>query len=144
MMDNSEYTTGTVSNITATYDASGNAITATNVNIQVGSDIVTSVKAAVNISIPKTYSLEQNYPNPFNPTTQIRFNLPQTQKTTLTVYNLLGQKVAIISDGIYQAGAHVVTWNGRNDQGSAVSTGVYFYQLNGQGFTITKKMILLK
>ncbi len=144
MMDNSEYTTGTVSNITATYDASGNAVPATNVNIQVGSDIVTSVKAAVNISIPKTYSLEQNYPNPFNPTTQIRFNLPQTQKITLTVYNLLGQKVAIISDGIYQAGTHVVTWNGRNDQGSAVSTGVYFYQLNGQGFTITKKMILLK
>jgi len=91
------------------------------------------------MEVPKVYALEQNYPNPFNPTTRIRFQIPQDGQVTLRVYNLLGQEVVTLADGIMEAGYHSVEWNA-----SAVATGVYYYRMEAPGFSEVKKMMLLK
>ncbi len=96
------------------------------------------------------YALAQNYPNPFNPSTTISFALPAAGKTTLMIYSLTGQHVQTLMDGEMNAGRHNVTWNGRDQTGSVVSSGVYFYSLvvkktnNEAPFTQTRKMIFLK
>ncbi|MGB9773859.1 MAG: alpha-amylase family glycosyl hydrolase [Bacteroidota bacterium] len=97
---------------------------------------------------PFTYQLFQNYPNPFNPTTTILYEIPKTGKVTLEVYNILGQKVITLVDGVQTAGRYAVRWNGVNEQGLPVASGVYFYRLIVQGgargeFVQTKKMLLL-
>ncbi|MFQ6673172.1 MAG: T9SS type A sorting domain-containing protein [Fidelibacterota bacterium] len=95
--------------------------------------------------VPRRFILRQNYPNPFNPVTTINFDLPNDGVVSLTVYNLLGQKVATLTNDFRRAGRHTVTWDGRNDLGQAVSTGVYLYRIDAGGdFSATKKMILLK
>jgi hypothetical protein len=90
--------------------------------------------------------LEQNIPNPFNPVTTIVFYVPQgaPQKTTLTVYDVTGAKVKTLTDRMLSSGRHEVRWNGTNDGGNRVGTGVYFYRLHMPGFSDTKKMVLLK
>jgi hypothetical protein len=93
---------------------------------------------------PTDYILEQNYPNPFNPTTNIVFNIPQTEKVTLTIYNMLGQRIATLVEGVLPAGTHRVTWNGRDDRGQQMPTGVYLYKLSGSQFSQAKKMVLMK
>jgi len=93
---------------------------------------------------PTSYSLEQNYPNPFNPTTQIAFNLAQTERVNISVYNILGQRVATIVDADMSSGAHVVMWNGRSERGEVLPSGVYFYRLSTPNFSAVKKMVLLK
>ncbi|MFC2134222.1 CotH kinase family protein [Bacteroidota bacterium] len=91
------------------------------------------------------FSLEQNYPNPFNPSTNIRFDLPQQSVVDLKIYNILGELVCTLSDNeTLNAGTHTFTWNGRNDFGKAVSSGVYLYKLKTKGYSKTKKMLLLK
>ena len=94
--------------------------------------------------IPDEFALHENYPNPFNPSTQIRFDLPEISNVTLTIYNLLGQKVKTFNMQSTQAGYHALNWNATNDLGAPVSAGVYLYQLQTEGFIKTKKMILLK
>ncbi|HUI29469.1 MAG TPA: T9SS type A sorting domain-containing protein [Candidatus Acidoferrales bacterium] len=93
---------------------------------------------------PTTYSLEQNYPNPFNPTTQIAFSIAQTERVSITIYNILGQKIVTILDGEMSPGPHVVTWDGRNLHGEVLPSGVYFYRLSTSSFSAVKKMVLLK
>jgi hypothetical protein len=95
-------------------------------------------------AVPSGYVLEQNYPNPFNPTTQILFNLPNNERVTLTIYNLIGQKIATLVDGTLSAGSHVVTWNGRDSRGMQLASGVYFYRLESPGFTAARRMLMLK
>ena len=95
-------------------------------------------------TIPTDYNLHENYPNPFNPITQIRFDLPEVSNTTLTIYNMIGQKIRTFNMQNAPAGYHTLTWNATNDLGVQVSAGVYLYQLQTQGFVKTKKMILLK
>ncbi len=95
-------------------------------------------------NLPGEYSLSQNYPNPFNPTTSISFNLPVAGHVELAVYNLLGQKVATVVDGTLAAGQHEVIWNGSDQNGVAVSSGVYFYRLKSATFNQTRKMTLMK
>jgi len=90
-------------------------------------------------SIPQTYALGQNYPNPFNPETTIPFSIPTESKVKLEVYNLLGQKVAILEDGILQSGNHHRIWDGRNDAGSIVSSGIYFVKMEAEGTVLDKK-----
>jgi hypothetical protein len=95
-------------------------------------------------SVPGTFSLEQNRPNPFNPTTQIRFAIPATGHVKLVVYNILGQAVETLVDGVRAAGTYTVTWDARN-----VATGIYFYRLeasvDGRNTRVeTRKMTLLK
>lgn len=87
----------------------------------------------------ESYRLHQNYPNPFNPTTAIRYSLPQATAVRLEVFNLLGQSVGVLMDGLQQAGTHVVDFDA-----SDLSTGVYFYRLTTPAFTQTRQMMLIK
>jgi len=96
------------------------------------------------VRIPVRFSLRQNYPNPFNPVTSISFDLPNDGKVSLTVYNMLGQKVSTLVNDYRRAGRHTVTWNGRSELGHTVSTGVYLYRIEVGDFSATKKMVLLK
>lgn len=94
--------------------------------------------------LPGSFALAQNYPNPFNPTTEITFSLPAAADITLTVFNVLGQRVAVLADGAFIAGEHTVTWNGTDDRGAGVASGVYFYRLTSGDQSRTRKMMLLK
>jgi hypothetical protein len=101
------------------------------------------------VSLPTEFSLEQNYPNPFNPVTTIRFKVKGERlkvplPTTLKIYNILGQLVRIMVDEPKSAGEYQVVWNGRNDRGEEMASGIYFYQLKAGDFAETKKMLLLK
>ncbi len=93
---------------------------------------------------PKDFVLIQNYPNPFNPTTELAFSLPRAGDVTLTIYNVLGQEVKRLAEGTFTAGDHSVVWDGRDNEGRAVSSGVYFYRLAAENFMTEKKMLLLK
>jgi len=93
---------------------------------------------------PLSFTLAQNYPNPFNPTTTIEYRLNKAQFVTLTVYNVLGQKVRTLVSGKQGAGLHRLVWNGRNAQGLALPSGVYFYRLQSRENVATKKMILIR
>ena len=93
---------------------------------------------------PLTYELKQNFPNPFNPETRIYFTIPETQKVQLYIYNMLGQQVRQLVDSEYAAGRHVVNWNGRNDAGALLPSGVYFYRIKAGDFIEHKKMTLMK
>jgi len=95
-------------------------------------------------TVPGSFSLSQNYPNPFNPTTSISFNLPTSGHVELTVFNILGQQVATLVNGSLTAGQHEATWNGSDDSGDAVGSGIYFYRLVASNVTETKKMVLMK
>ena len=94
--------------------------------------------------LPTGWSLAQNYPNPFNPSTNIAFSLANATEVHLTVTNLLGQTVRTLAVGSMPSGEHVVTWDGCDDAGKTVSTGVYFYRLETADFTQTRKMMLVK
>jgi hypothetical protein len=96
------------------------------------------------LPVPKTFELSQNYPNPFNPTTEIRFTIPKTSNVKLVVYDIMGRIVNTLVDQNLGAGAHRVTWNGRDQAGKTVSSGVYFYHIQTDGFSATKKMVLMK
>ena len=88
--------------------------------------------------------LNQNYPNPFNPETEIRFQLPEITHVVLKIFNTLGQEIVMLADQQYEAGHHSVRWDGKDKNGNAVSSGIYFYQLQGGSFTQVKKMSLLR
>ena len=94
--------------------------------------------------LPDDFTLRQNYPNPFNPVTTIGFALPTAGHVELVVYNVLGQRVATIIDGTRGAGHHEVSWQGVDDGGSRVTSGIYFYRLTTADYTETKKMMLIK
>jgi hypothetical protein len=94
--------------------------------------------------IPTEFALHENYPNPFNPTTTLRFDLPEVSDITLTIYNMLGQKVRTFNYQNTSAGYHSVTWDATNDLGQQVGAGVYLYQLLAKDFVKTRKMVLLK
>ncbi|HSD62154.1 MAG TPA: C25 family cysteine peptidase [Ignavibacteriaceae bacterium] len=94
--------------------------------------------------IPNKYSLAQNYPNPFNPSTRIRYTLPDAGHVTLKIYRIDGQLVKTIQDDFQPAGVYEKVWDGRNEHGTIVSSGVYFYRLASNDFVQVKKMILLK
>lgn len=89
--------------------------------------------------IPTNYSLSQNYPNPFNPSTAIKFSTPLSGDVSLRVYTLLGQEVASLINQEMTAGSYEFTFNALN-----LNSGLYFYRLNVNGFTLTKKMMLIK
>ncbi|MEW6050862.1 MAG: cohesin domain-containing protein [Candidatus Zixiibacteriota bacterium] len=95
-------------------------------------------------NVPSTFVLGQNYPNPFNPETTISFALPQSGRITLTVFDLLGRTVRTVADGDYAAGNHTVVWDGRDERGESVGSGVYFYRLETPAGNETRKMMLLK
>jgi parallel beta-helix repeat protein len=95
-------------------------------------------------NLPTTLELSQNYPNPFNASTIIRFALPQSGEVSLSVYNILGQRVRMLANSTMDAGYHQVTWDGTNETGERVSSGVYYYLLDTQKYQQAKKMTILK
>jgi hypothetical protein len=102
------------------------------------------ISAGKGLIVPSDFSLSQNYPNPFNPETEIQYGLPQAAKTTMTVYNVLGQTVKVLVDEYQQAGTYTVQWNGLDNNGEQVATGIYFCKLEAGHFTTTMKMVLMK
>ncbi len=97
-----------------------------------------------NTVAPKQYELAQNYPNPFNPETSIRFTLPVNGNVDIDIFNSVGQKIRTLVSDKMTAGSHQVVWDGRNDTGHKVSSGIYFYRLKTDKFNKTKKMIMVK
>ena len=99
------------------------------------------------VYIPVTRgALLQNYRNPVNPTTRITYYVPEgpAQRVTLIIYVVTGARVRTLVNGVVKAGRYVEVWEGRNNDGNTVGSGVYFYQLRVKGFVDTKKMVLLK
>jgi hypothetical protein len=94
--------------------------------------------------LPETFRLSQNYPNPFNPRTHIVYQLPRAEQVTLVVYNVMGQAVRRLVDEVQGAGEHEVVWQGQDEAGRPVASGIYFYQLTAGEFVETKKTLLLK
>ncbi len=102
--------------------------------------------------LPTEFGLSQNYPNPFNPSTVISYQLPVDSRVTLKVYNVLGEEVATLVDGLQSAGFRLQEWNATDNNGKPLSSGIYFYKLSagnsssgaGQGFTDTKKLMLMR
>ncbi len=93
----------------------------------------------VEVNGPLTFSLEQNYPNPFNPSTNIKYNIPESGVVKLAIYNMLGEEVAVLVDGIVQAGFYEVTFDASN-----LPSGAYFYRLQSDNLNQVKKMLLMK
>ncbi len=94
--------------------------------------------------IPNEFKLSQNYPNPFNPSTVIEFTLPTYQRVSLVIYDILGRLVKTLVNEERHAGQHRVTWNGTNNSGSQVSSGVYFYEMRTVDMVTVKKMMLIR
>ena len=92
----------------------------------------------------RSFRLEQNYPNPFNPSTEIRFVLPKASKVNLSVYNTLGQQIRILASGFMPSGSHTAVWDGRDEQGSLVPSGVYVCRLRAEGEVVTRKLTLMR
>ncbi|TFG94028.1 MAG: DUF11 domain-containing protein, partial [Calditrichales bacterium] len=90
--------------------------------------------------IPRNFALEQNYPNPFNPETDIRFQLPVAGEVRITLYNMRGQEMRILTDQRYDAGYHQVRWNGKDANGIRAASGVYIYRMQTKGFVAHRKL----
>jgi hypothetical protein len=95
-------------------------------------------------SLPSTFAISQNYPNPFNPTTTFNYQLPRVSDVKLIIYNVLGQKVRTLINQSVEPGYHTVEWNGLNDSGTQVATGLYIYRFQAGDYTKTIKMMMLK
>ncbi len=98
----------------------------------------------VHIPVPKDLILTQNYPNPFNPSTRIRFEVPKQENIELHIYNMLGQHVVTLVNEVKDAGYYEVVWNGKNEAGVDVATGVYLYRIQSQTKSFTKRMVKIK
>ena len=94
--------------------------------------------------IPDRYLLEQNYPNPFNPSTHIRYAIPEAGQTSIMIYHIDGQLVKVLCSEYLPAGTYEKVWDGTNDHGIKVSSGVYFYRLISGNFTQVKKMLFIR
>ncbi|MGE5500272.1 MAG: T9SS type A sorting domain-containing protein [Syntrophothermus sp.] len=97
-----------------------------------------------NNNLPGEYQLDQNYPNPFNPATLIKFSLPETANIKLKIYNIDGREVRTLLDETEQAGTRIVNWDGKNNNGQDVSSGIYVYRIESEKFTQSRRMIKIK
>jgi hypothetical protein len=95
-------------------------------------------------AIPTSFTLAQNYPNPFNPETRIEFSLPQAADVRVEVFNMLGQSVKVLVDEHLSAGTKEISWDGTNEEGKNVASGMYLYRVSTDRFSDTKKMVLLR
>ena len=105
----------------------------------------TAVMEKADPAVPQTFALRQNFPNPFNSGTVIRFALPVSGAVDLSVYNLAGQQVAMLVEGVRQTGSYSINWDGRDESGRALASGVYLYQLRTEvGQKEVRKLLLLR
>lgn len=107
-------------------------------------NVTTRIQYIAKSLIPASFHLLQNYPNPFNSSTEIRFELPEPGSVKLRIYNLQGQEVRTLLDGKKEAGYHAIAFDGRNNHGQYLSSGVYVYHLQTGSDIATKKMILIR
>ena len=106
----------------------------------------TSIDTPSDIDVPSQYRLHANYPNPFNPETTIRFEIAghRRQRIKLSIFNILGQEIKTLIDAEHTPGIHAACWNATDEEGRPLKSGVYFYTLKGEQFSITRRMILLR
>lgn len=106
--------------------------------------VITDVEDETGDMLPTQFTLSQNYPNPFNPHTTIEYSLPVKSHVVLSIYNILGQNIRTLIDKNQGAGCRAVLWDGKTDRGKDVASGIYFYRLQIDEVSITKRMLLLK
>ncbi len=111
-------------------------------NIHDGSYVATAIEDIGNV--PQIYNLRNAYPNPFNPSTTIEFTIPVSNNVKIEIFNIAEQKVRTVLNEQKIAGTHRVVWNGKNEFGQMVSTGMYFVRMNSSHFVNTKKIVLIK
>jgi len=96
------------------------------------------------VTRPKDFRLYQNYPNPFNPKTHIEYQLPKQTRISLKIYNIMGQEVRTLVDEVKEAGYHSVIWNGLDNNGTPITSGIYYYRMVTDSHVEVKKMVLLR
>ena len=131
---------------TVTYratDASGNSSIAS-ATVIVPHNMQKSVALLETLPMPDEYALFQNYPNPFNPETEISYQLPNTSNVTLKIYNAAGQEIRSLVDEERQAGSYTIRWDGRDQSGAQVSSGLYFYTLKAGEFSETRRALFMR
>jgi len=144
-----DFVTGVAQGSSIEYDGDGNAASdwaeATTPTLGAENTNFTSVEDPA--GIPENFSLEQNFPNPFNPSTVINYTIPQSANlinTRLEIFNLLGQKIKTLVNTQQSSGTYTVQWNGTNDSGELLATGLYVYRLQAAEFVEMKKMLFMK
>lgn len=109
-----------------------------------GDLIQAAISLEKNQEVPERFSLFQNYPNPFNPETNISFSLPEESEVNLKIYNLRGQLIKVLVNSRLKPGLHVFTWDGKDESGRDLSSGIYFYRLIAGEYSEAKKMVRIK
>jgi len=94
--------------------------------------------------VSNEFALHQNYPNPFNPETKIQFDVAEKSHVSVEIFNLVGQKVATLANSTMEVGKYTITWNGMNDKGAPLPSGMYFYEMNSSSYHAIKKLVLVK
>jgi len=108
------------------------------------SAVITAVAINDQKELPIEWVLTQNYPNPFNPETVISYHVPQSSHVVIEVFNLLGQRLQKLVDEKKAVGIYKVTWDGRDESGNSVGSGIYIYKMQADGFVAIKKMALVR
>jgi hypothetical protein len=134
------FTVDNVSHPSLTYNPSLNVMDSNSISNMSKSATVTNEVT----SLPSEFRLLQNYPNPFNPATDIPFHIPEATQVVVAIFNTRGQEIRRLADRNYAAGYHSLRWNGMDNQGNPVSSGVYLYQLRTATFSQLRKMSLLR
>ncbi|MCX6831827.1 MAG: cohesin domain-containing protein [candidate division Zixibacteria bacterium] len=101
-------------------------------------------ETVASVDVPATYEIEQNQPNPFNPETVIKYGLPSATQVSIRIYNVVGQLVKTLVDDYQPAGQHQVVWNGTNENGERMASGIYLYRFATPDYQKTIRMTLLK
>jgi hypothetical protein len=109
-----------------------------------GVEKATDISQQISNEIPSQYKLSQNYPNPFNPSTNINFSLPRLSNVDIKIYNILGQVVRNLVNEEKPAGEYNITWDGKDNAGKSVASGIYLYKIKTDNFSSSKKMLLMK
>jgi hypothetical protein len=115
-------------------------------------EVMASVRAAVNVTVtddeiagtPLIYNLEQNYPNPFNPVTRIDYSIAERSHVFIAAYDVAGRKVSVIVDAQQDPSRYSVTWDGTDDAGRTLASGIYFIRYRAGGYSFTRKAVLLR